>query len=143
MLLEAEIESISCNLHTLSRVFLESLYKPKSIFSPRRRGELFAILNLEGKPSGEKSQNPFSIWFSATQKLTQNQSFGFIFLFLVFVSAKHKPNTQNQKDFKTFLLFPSFQTQYLKPFEGEEEDQKSYCTSECSINSKILLYVRV
>ena len=33
-MLEAEIESISCNLQTLSRIFLEFLYKPKSIFSP-------------------------------------------------------------------------------------------------------------
>ena len=141
-MLNAEIESISYNLQTLFRVFLESLYKPKSIFSLGRRGGLFAILNQEIKSSGEKSQNPFSIWFSAIQKLAQNQSFGFILLFLVFVSAKHKRNTQNQKDFKTFLLFPAFQTQYLKPFEGEE-DKKSYCTFECSINSKILLYVRV
>ena len=42
-MLEAEIEFISCNLQTLYRVFLESVYKPKSIFSPGEE-EAFCIL---------------------------------------------------------------------------------------------------
>ena len=83
------------------RVIFESLYKPS-----------FEV--LEGGGRNPRAKNHIAKNLSLQNQAYPEPKFGFIGFFFVFVSAKHKPNTQNQKDLKAFSLFLVFENTVFK-----------------------------
>ena len=73
------------------------------------------------KPRAKKHTELTFLFFALHIQTYPELKLGFIFLFFIFVSAKYKPNTRNQKDFKVFSLFLIFKYSIQKPLR--EEDQ--------------------